>query len=414
MYVIENKSIADQYKVNRQDFTRRSPLDFSTVVRSILSLFKESVEHSMTCLMPQFSKGLVTGSAFTQARYKVKSEFFKELNQYVIKHYQGVRKKTWKGHRLIGVDGSTLNLPPSKEIKEHFGVYAITDYGISRSLARVSFLYDLLNDFVVEDHLTPMNIGEKTHFFERLDHIEDQNDIYILDRGYGHYSTVLSLINKDKAFCIRFSGTSTFIQTALACKEKDMILTWEPSPKEKENAKKAGLTAKPIKVRVSKIILNTGEIEVLVSNLINTKRYTYSDLKWLYHKRWVVEEGFKKMKPKMKIEYFGCRKSDGIYQEFYAHVIMMNLIAFFNLICNSKVTKKTVGRKYKYKTNWQNAFRTTRKNIINILSVNFNQQMLDEILEYISYSIIPVIPDKQSIRDLRNSNRLGRVSHYYK
>ena len=39
--------------------------------------------------------------------------------------------------------------------------------------------------------------------------------------------------------------------------------------------------------------------------------------------RWGIEQGIKKLKPKMKFEHFTCRKMEGVYQEFYVHIFML-------------------------------------------------------------------------------------------
>lgn len=368
----------------------------------------------MNTLLPQLDSPIVSGSAFTQARYKVNPGFFKYLGQIVVKHYQRIEKKLWKGHRLIGIDGSTLNLPPTKEIVGHFGIRAQNEMGVNRCIARASLFYDLLNDFIVESELSPMSEGEKIHLFNGIKRIKDENDIYILDRGYGHYNTVLKLIQYNKQFCIRFSNCSNLISNFIDGNVDDLIADWIPSNKEKENARKQGLTPLKIKVRLTKIKLKTGQIEVLVSTLFNMQEYTYSDLKWLYRKRWVIEEGFKKLKPKMKVEYFGSRKTAGIYQEYYAHIFLMNVISLLSIISNERITKKFKNRKYQYKSNWQNTYRLVRNNLLKILSKLFQKINLDVLIEMITLSVIPFIPDKSFIRDMRHANKKGRIHHYYK
>lgn len=234
------------------------------------------------------------------------------------------------------------------------------------------------------------------------------------ERGYGHYNTVLKLIQYNKQFCIRFSNCSKLISDFIDGNEDDLITEWAPSNKEKENAKKQELIPETIKVRLTKIKLKTGELEVLVSSLLDMQKYVCSDLKWLYQKRWVVEEGFKKLKPKMKVEYFGARKTAGIYQEYYAHIFFMNVISFLSIISNEKTAKKYKNRKYLYKANWQNAYRLVRVNLLNILSKTFQEINLEVLIEKITFSVIPVIPDKAFPQDMRNANKKGRIQHYYK
>ncbi|MFT7035670.1 MAG: hypothetical protein ACJA2S_004194, partial [Cyclobacteriaceae bacterium] len=59
----------------------------------------------------------VTKSAFSLARKKLGHKAFIELNKDQIDYfYKNQPYKTWKGFRLLGVDGSTARLPFSAEI----------------------------------------------------------------------------------------------------------------------------------------------------------------------------------------------------------------------------------------------------------------------------------------------------------
>ena len=149
------------YKRSSKDFIRSSPLSFEVVVGSILHLFKESVEFNLQNLLPEMGIRPVTGSAFTQARYKIKPELFCRLLEFLNDSYKSSVKKLWKGHLLLAGDGSTLNLPSSAEIEDHFGIYATTQLGVKRYLARTLLIYDVLNNFVVDGQISTMNKGEK-------------------------------------------------------------------------------------------------------------------------------------------------------------------------------------------------------------------------------------------------------------
>lgn len=107
-----------------------------------------------------------------------------------------------------------------------------------------------------------------------------------------------------------------------------------------------------------------GEIELLVSSLFDIESVRLTDMAELYGFRWGVEEAFKKLKSKMKLEQFGSRKPDGIFQEFQAHIFMMSIVSMLGKEAQDEITKKFKCRKLKYKYNWQNAFRIIRQQII--------------------------------------------------
>jgi len=357
----------------------------------------------------------VTGSAFTQARYKIKSELFETLCKMTTEAYEASEKTLWKGYRLLAGDGSTLNLPSSKDIEAYFGVHSITKEGVKRYLARIFFFYDVMNDFVVRGKLSRMESGEKTLMLQCLETMSADKSILILDRGFGHFCTLKALMEGQRVVCVRLScDNSNFAKQALNREEEDFITQWAPANKERESCRKNGLDCSPIKVRVVKVRLNTGEAELLVTNLYDQQEITTEDLGELYHMRWGVEEGFKNLKPKMKIEQFGCKKTEGVFQEFYAHIFCMNMVGLTGSMANRQITDKTKHRKYRYKYNWKNAYRFLRGKILNFFQFQEIEQWLDSLIEEIITSVVAIKPGRSFLRDMRSSNRKGRITHYNK
>lgn len=357
--------------------------------------------------MPGISVSPVTGSAFTQARYKIKPEFFCDLLKFLDEPYEYCNKKLWKGHVLVAGDGSTVHLPPSRDIEAYFGVHSITNLGVKRYLAQTLLLYDVLNNFVIDGQISTMKTGEKTLLRQVLSKVND-TDILILDRGFGHFCTIRELVDENKQFCIRMSvDHSNFAKRAIENERNDFTVDWEPTRTEMRNSATNHLNNAPVRVRVVKVKLESGETEILVTNLDNQQKYTGQDIKELYILRWGVEEGFKNLKPKMKIEQFGCRKATGVFQEFYAHIFCMNMVALTGNIANSIVEAKTCHRKWKYKHNWKNAYRFVREKLMPFLFQTDITQLLERLIQQIASSIIAIKPDRHFTRDMRANKRKG-------
>jgi hypothetical protein len=377
-------------------------------------LFKESVEYNLHKLLGDGKGKTVTGSAFSQARYKISPGFFRALSSQVKAAYDLSNKRMWKGHLLIAGDGSTLNLPPSKEIRDYFGAYSRTNDGTNTYLAQVFFFYDVLNNFVLDAQLAKMAEGEKTLLLKSLEVDFAQESIFLLDRGFGHFITIQEFSVRGKDFCIRLPHSSNFAKSILDRHEGDMIVTWTPSNKEKINSKNSGFEALPISLRVVKVILDTGEVELLATSLTDQQNYTKEDIEELYHYRWGVEEGFKNFKPKMKVEQFGTRKPQGIFQEFYAHVFCMNLVGLFGQHADKVIKEKTKHRKLVYQYNWQTAFRFVRERITQWLNGIDIEALIECLIDSISQSMSAVKPNRRFVRDFRNLNRKQTVSQFYK
>ncbi|MGH9878030.1 MAG: IS4 family transposase [Nitrososphaerales archaeon] len=412
---MNNQKVTDRYRKSEADFSRTSPLSFPVVVSSVLHLFKESVEFNLQKILPELKTEVVTGSAFTQARYKIRADFFKELAKTTVLAYDDWDLRLWKGHRLIAGDGSTLNLPITKDTLNHFGLYSQGEKGRRTCLARVFFLYDLLNDIIVHSELSTMKTGEKALLMKGLPQINDHNDIYILDRGFGHFCTLVELMQNQKKFCVRIQRETNFAKSIMKKKSNDQIFDWTPSKKEIENASKNKLSYKPIKIRIVKVKLPSGEIELLATNLLNQNKYNTHDVGMLYRYRWGVEEGFKKLKPKMKIEQFGCRKSEGIIQEFYAHIFCFNMISLAGSIANQMIDQNTRHRKTKYKFNWQNAYRFFREKILRLIALRERiETVIDDLINQITASITAIRPGRRFIRDMRHKNKQRRLTQLFK
>lgn len=379
----------------------------------ILNLFKESAEYNLATLLPQIDIKPVKGATFSIARYKIKLSFFLELNKMMSEHIQTLKPKLWNGFRLIAGDGTTVNLPPSSKIKEHFGIFAVSDGNTHTCLANACMLYDVLSNLVVDTIISPCSIGEGTLMDHMLKNPQFSNAIILLDRGFGYFSTCKKIINKQLSFCIRLkTSQSDFAKKALLNPLTEFVTDWLPSEGERLTCRQNGIDTEPIKVRVTKIILPAGEIEVLVSNLF-IAAIDQSDMRELYGMRWGVEEGFKKLKPKMKLEQFGCRRYEGVYQEFYAHIFMMNLVTLIGNDAEEKIMEKTKGRKLKYKYNWQNAFRFVRNKFIDIFNIGAFQSSIECIIEQIANSLTAIKNNRNFGRQM-GGKRKNRYTQCYK
>ncbi|MFC3361579.1 IS4 family transposase [Pedobacter fastidiosus] len=394
-------------------FTRKRCLSFPVVASTILNLFKESVEYNISTILPDLSSKVVTGAAFSKARYKISLSFFKDLNKIVSDYHKQHPSQLWRGYQLIAGDGSTVGLPPSSQMKDFFGIYSEKGGSIKSCMAQIFMFYDVFSGAILSKRISKMEHTEKTLFNSCLGELPSSKSIVILDRGFGYFHIFKKLCILNQDFCIRISSAqSCFAKRIIQEISNDLITEWDPSLKEIGSCIKYGLDTKKIMARVTKIELRTGEIEVLVSSLSDIKDVCQVNIKALYGLRWPVEEGFKKLKPKMKLEQFGSRKPDGIFQEFEAHIFMINLIALFGIQAQQEIDKDKKTR-LKYKYNWQNAFRFVRKVIIQILNTVNPEDIIQPLIKLIASSKIPIKPDRSFAR-ITFKKRKNRLQQTYK
>jgi hypothetical protein len=271
-----------------------------------------------------------------------------------------------------------------------------------------------MSNFVLDAQIDTMANSEFTLIQRMLNNIDWSKSILILDRGFCKLYFYKLLLNKKITFCVRQKTSDhLFSKEIINNPSNDFITEWTPSEAEKATCIKKGLDANPIKVRVTKINLSSGEQEVLISNIFNLDLFTINDMKNLYHYRWGVEEAFKQLKPNMKLEQFGCKKTAGIYQEFYAQIIMMNITSLVAQLAEDEISQKSIKRKYSYKYNRVNAWKFTRDKIIQLYKIEQNKDVLSALVQQIRGSTIAIVPHRSFSRK-HKFKRKNRFSPNYK
>ncbi len=225
----------------------------------------------------------------------------------------------------MAIDGSLLNLPNIKEIKEEFGSVKNQHDDIVSS--RCSFAYDINNELVLDAVVAPRKSCEKELAVKHLEHLNPAQDILVFDRGYPAQWLMGLLERMNFKYCFRLS---TGWKKAYQLMENSSDIDWalvKGANREWGKLKTYGLPKTLEGQRLVSIQLSSGEKELLVTNLTDREEYTRLELKELYNLRWGVEEGYKSFKKILHIEHFSGRTVNAIKQDFHARVFMLNMAA---------------------------------------------------------------------------------------
>ena len=97
-------------------------------------------------------------------------------------------------------------------------------------------------------------------------------------------------------------------------KERIVVLT--PNTASARQCREGHLPADPLRVRLIRVELESGEVEVLITSLLDTKAYPYCAFAKLYALRWGIEENYKREKQRLEIENFFRPKPLGVTAGF--------------------------------------------------------------------------------------------------
>jgi len=348
---------------------------------------------------------VVTKSAFSQARRKLDYEAFVELNRVQVAYfYQAGQPERWHGFRLLAIDGSMSDLPNNETIAEHFGVWHPQSGGTCAK-ARLSQLFDVLNKVTVEALIAPKSEDERTLAARHLVHV-GKDDLLLMDRGYPAFWLLAAILERAAHFCVRLTLSEWKVAQnfALSSKVEQSVLL-QAGYEAKKKCLAYGLSTEPIRVRLIRVELPTGEIEVLATSLLDKTRFPAMLFQALYQSRWPVEEDYKIIKSRLEVESWSGQSVLAVYQEFHAAVFTKNLAAILAQPAQQTITQQSLSKKHPYQINMTNLLSKIKDTIIYLLSEANLHSLLQTLWQQMLKTTEPVRPGRSYPRKKRVKRR---------
>jgi hypothetical protein len=290
----------------------------------------------------------VTASAYCQARYKLKHTAFMALNKSAVQRamYEGGEYQKFWGFRLLAIDGSKIRLPDKKAISDEFGVMRWKKKGKDVEIegeiptATASVLYDVLNSVAIDAILTKAKAYEVDLAVEHLAHTMAE-DLLIEDRGYASYEMLAQATHANRQIVIRCSGASFSVARKMhkGAGKNSQIATLVPCKNQRAEMEKLGLPMS-LKVRFVRVLLETGEYEILVTSLLDEKRYPTEEFKTLYWYRWGIETFYGVLKTRLEIENFTGNSVEAVRQDFFSAIFLTGLESILTDAAQTKLDAK--------------------------------------------------------------------------
>lgn len=321
-----------QYRVSETDFTRERVLNFSLVTVLILRGHKFSLQNALNKFFSALGRAfsVPTKSAYSHARRKLKPEVFVHLNQVACADFYQLygaegEVLTWREHRVLGFDGTYLNLPDTQELREHFSVQR-NQHGAQCVQALAGVLYDLRNDLGLASTLAQVQ-AEKNLLLKDLWSATEEGDLLVMDRNFADYAVIAWAVKDQREVLIRcprqcFSVVNEFWQSEES--EKLVTLGLPQSVKTQRFVRQHQLP-ETLLVRLLKFTLETGETEVLLTTLCDLRRYPRAEFKEVYGWRWGQETYYDRIKNIFEVERFSGTSVPAIKQDFHGVIFLATL-----------------------------------------------------------------------------------------
>lgn len=351
-----------------RDFTRHRSLDFSTMIKFILSAGCNTLA---TEIMNFFDfRQFPSVSAFVQQRSKILPDAFHhllmEFNEQI-----NLEPKLFHGYRLLAVDGSDLTLPFNTKEPENIRTKDHCNF------LHLNTIYDVCSKIYTEaSFYAGKKGGESSAAIDLLKNIPEKHPVILIaDRGYENYNLFAHIEERLFDYVIRIKDCeSNGIISGIDYPEADefditrnIVITRKSTGPFAVNPQKYKYFAKgerfdfienskdndyEMQIRFVRFKLESGAYEVLATSLPE-ESFATEQLKEIYRMRWNIETSYLLSKWSMGMASYHSKKAENVKQEVYADLIMYNFTMY---ICGElDVTNR--GKKHSQQINYTQAIK---------------------------------------------------------
>jgi hypothetical protein len=277
------------------------------------------------------SRGIrVAPSSIVQARERLGDEPLRWLFERTASTWAHASARThaWRGLALYGADGTTIRVPDSPENREHFGGQNTRwDSTSGYPLARLVTLMSLRSHILAGARFGSNSTNEGI-LAEELWPLIPDHSLAIVDRGFFSARTLIGLerggIQRHWLTRARSDLSSSRIERFAT---GDELVELQVSREARKKDPSMPLTWRMRAIRYKR---RGFKPQLLLTSLLDPKRFPADEIIALYHERWEIELGYNEVKRVMlaREESTRSKSPKGVAQELWGLAIAYNLVRF--------------------------------------------------------------------------------------
>ncbi len=324
-----------------QDFSRRRKLPLAHLVVVLISLVANGRDKGVaTKLDDLFTLARRSGlwpaessphrSALTKARAKLPWQALDTFLRCVVRLAYEVfpprEEYQWCGLSVVAFDGSTYTLPATEAMRRAFDPHSGLDSPGRGHYPQclVTTAYDVFRRLPIGRTICALQDGDERAQAQRLLPLLPPNSVSLFDRGFPSYAFLHTLHHQARRYVMRCPATSTFpAVTAFARSGRVETHLWlTPSDTFKRSLPPAQRRTRALlRLRAIRLVAPDGTVSVLLTNLMDRRRFPRTAIIALYWRRWGIETHYRDEKTLQQIERFHSRTPAGIRQELFAILV---------------------------------------------------------------------------------------------
>lgn len=266
----------------------------------------------------------VAKAAIPPARDRLGVEPLSELFEVTARRWSDelAKQHLWRGLALFGIDGTTLRTPDSEENRRCFESHSDSGYPI----LRLATLIGLRSRIALDCAFDGCRTSETTLAEQLLPSVPD-NSLTVMDRYYHNYSiwNVLQSVGENRHWLVRGRDDLGIWKTIEKLGPGDELAEIEVSNQTKWRKPELPKTFRIRVIRYRRVGFKT---RILITSLLDSKRYPAEEIARLYHERWEIELAYDEMKTQTLEGSVTLRSQspDRVRQEVLGLMIAYNLV----------------------------------------------------------------------------------------
>lgn len=274
--------------------------------------------------------------AYCQARARLPEKFFSAVTCLVGRALDSKADPEWlwKGRRVLMFDGAVVSMPDTPENQAEYPQPYNQRPGLGFPLARIGAITSLATGAILDlgfSRYAGKGQGEVT-LLRGLSGVFRAGDVLLADCLIGNWRCLYEMQQRGVAMVTRLNKALRTADFRLGQRlgKDDHLVRW-PKPHIREVGRKAQLamprylTVREVRVRIGQPGFRTKAI-VVVTTLLDPKRYPKEDLAELYRARWNNELDLRSIKSTMQMDVLRCKTPELVRKEVWTHLLAYNLI----------------------------------------------------------------------------------------
>ena len=382
-----------------------------TPIITLLHMIGAAISRERSFQSAWHNSGQIGGvDIICKARKRLPEKIWNGVDRWIEREIEGEfgRQSLWRGHRLVGVDGTCMSMSDEAELEEAYGKYG-SKHGMSRfPIARVVFAFTLKTQITISHRIGAYKKSEQELFRQMISDMK-RGDLIICDRHFAGANLYVEYKRSGLEF-ITPTHQRLNVKKLKRIEEYtkgDRVVELPIIPKHRRDDPSLPEKIEVRLIEVKAKVRGKKKVFWLVTSLLNPQKYPAHEIKDLYKKRWKVETLIEEIKIWLGSDVLRSKTATGIRKEVYARIVAGNLIHWLIL----KAAKK-------HKRDSDRISTTAATRLINCYTWKMSEAseerlefLYEELLDKIASAIIPYRPDRVEPRLKRRDQKHYSILH---